>query len=273
MLCSHSNGSNHPDEVFTMSYPRVRLFFALVVSIVAGLACGDYGQSTSPPPLSQKLLPPTQVVRTPFLLAPRGLRAEAVRWGPAHSSVEQSVSAVIGPDGGSLAIAGADFSMTIPAGALTKPTAITVVAKGGAYVVYDMFPHGLRFRHPVTVVQGLSTTAAYRTAKVNSVRTAYLRAGRERISARGFATAAELPAATTYSYGADRTAETEEWILDHFSRYILVSGALQEVPDDDDQGDDGDGDTKVESIGGGTIPIDSLPIDSLPIDSLPPQNR
>ena len=276
MLCSPSNGSNHPDEVFSMSCPRVRWYFALVVSIVAGLACGDYGQSTSPPPLSQKLLPPTLVVRAPFLLAPRGLRAEAVRWGPAHDGVEQSASAVIGPDGGSLAIGGADFSMTIPAGALTEPTAITVVARGGAYVVYDMFPHGLKFRQPVTVVQGLSTTAAYGTAKVNSLRTAYLRAGSERISAKGFAAAAELPAATTYFYGADRTAETQEWILEHFSRYILVSGVWQEV-DDDDQGEDENGggghdsdggDVRVESIGPGTIPNESLPS-----DSLPPENR
>lgn len=268
MLCSPSNGSNHPDEVFSMSCPRVRLYFALVVSIVAGLACGDYGQSTSPPPLSQKLLPPTLVTRVPFLLAPRGLRAEAVKWGPAHSGVEQSVSAIIGPDGGNLALAGADFSMTIPAGALTKPTAITVVARAGTYVVYDMFPHGLRFRRPVTVVQGLSTTAIYRTAKINSVRTAYLRAGSERISARGFAAAAELPAAATYFYGADRIGETHEWILDHFSRYILVSGALQEVPEDDDDNDQGEDRSKVEGIGGGTIPTDSLqaPIGLLEID-------
>lgn len=264
MLRTQSKSSNHPVEVFTMSCPRVRLHFALVVSIVAGLACGDYGQSTSPPPLSQKLLPPTLVMRAPFSIAPKGLRAEAVRWGPAHSSVEQSVSAVIGPDGGSLALAGADFSMTIPAGALTAPTAITVVAKGGAYVVYDMFPHGLKFRQPVTVVQGLSTTAAYGTAKVSSVRTAYLRAGSERISSKGFAVAAELPAATTYFYGADRIAETQEWILDHFSRYILVSGVWQEVEDDDDdQGENDEND--LQSYSGGALPIDSLhaPIDSL----------
>jgi hypothetical protein len=248
-----------------MSCPRVRLHFALVVSIVAGLACGDYGQSTSPPPLAQKLVP-SLVVRAPFSLAPRGLRAEAVRWGPAHSRVEQSVSAVIGPDGGSLAIAGADFSMTIPAGALTAPTAITVVAKGGAYVVYDMFPHGLKFRLPVTVVQGLSTTAAYRTEKINSVRTAYLRAGRERISAKGFAAAAELPAATTYFYGSDQIAESQEWILSHFSRYILVSGVWMEVSDDEDGGgnggdsdSDGGEEVTVESIGGGVIHTDSLP--------------
>jgi hypothetical protein len=239
-----------------MLSPRVRLYFALVVSIAAGLACGDYGQSTSPPRVSQKLLPPT------FSPAPRGLRAEVVKWGPAHPRVEQSVSAVIGPDGGSLAIAGAGFSMTIPAGALTAPTAITVVARGGAYVIYDMFPHGLKFRQPVTVAQGLSTTAAYRTANVSSVRTAYLRAGKERISAKGFAVAAELPAATTYFYGDDQIAETQKWILNHFSRYILVSGVIEEV--EDDQGENED--QQLKSFGG-PLPIDSLQAPINPLEN------
>jgi hypothetical protein len=234
-----------------MSCPRVRLYFALVVSIVAGLACGDYGQSTSPPPISQKLLPPTLVVRSPFSVVPKGLRAEAVRWGAAHQSVEQSVSTLIGPDGGTLSISGADFSMTIPAGALTEPTTITVVAKAGVYVVYDMYPHGLKFRQPVSAVQGLSTTAGYGTAKVRSVRTAYLPAGNDQISAHGFATAAELPAATTYFYGARPIAETHEWILNHFSRYILVSGVWVEVEDDEDNDD-----ATVESIGDQTDPVE-----------------
>jgi hypothetical protein len=240
-----------------MSCPRLRLYFALVVSIVAGLACGDYGQSTSPPPISQRLLPPTLVVRSPFSVVPRGLRAEAVRWGPAHQSVEQSVSALIGPDGGTLSLPGADLSINIPGGALTESTTITVVARAGTYVAYDMYPHGLKFLRPVTAVQGLSTTAGYGTSKVSSVRTAYLRAGNERISANGFASAAELPAATTYFYGARPIAETHEWILDHFSRYILVSGVWVEVVDDDDA-------NSGNSIGGVTIPIDSLrsPLDS-----------
>lgn len=262
MLRTASKSANHPDEVFTMSCPRVRFYFALLVSIVAGLACGDYLQPTSPPPLSQRLVPPSLVVRAPFVLAPRGLRAEAVRWGPAHPNAEQSVSAVIGPDGGSLSIARADFSMTIPAGALAEPTAITVVAKAGAYVVYDMFPHGLKFRRPVTVVQGLSTTAAYRTAKVNSVRTAYLRADRERISASGFAAAAELPAATTYFYGPDQIAETQEWILSHFSRYILVSGVWVEVDDGEGEGSTGG----AGSMGNGTFPVDSLLVPIVPVE-------
>jgi hypothetical protein len=246
-----------------MSCPRLRLYFALVVSIVAGLACGDFGQSTSPPPIAQKLLPPTLVVRSPFSLVPTGLRAEAVRWGPAHQSVELSVSALVGPDGGSLTLPGADLLISIPAGALAKPTTITVIARAGMYVAYDMYPHGLKFLRPVTAVQGLGTIAGYGTSTVSSVRTAYLATGNERISAKGFASAAELPAATTYFYGARPIAETHEWILNHFSRYILVSGVLEKVEgdEDDDEGDE----TSGNWIGGVAIPLDSLqsPIDSV----------
>lgn len=227
-----------------MPCPCLRRYFALVVSIVAGLACSDYGRSTSPPPIHRKLLPPTLVVGSPFSLVPKGLLAEAVRWGPAHESVDQSVSAVVGPDGGTLSIPGADFSMTIPPGALDAPTMIRVVAKAGIYVVYDMYPHGVQFRQPVTAVQGLSTIAGYGTPSGNRVRTAYLPDGNERISSDGFAAATELQAATTYFYGADPIAETQEWILNHFSRYILVSGVWTEVDDDYDGGSDdpiGDG--------------------------------
>lgn len=216
-----------------MSGPRVCRYFALVMSIVAGFACGDYARSTSPPPLPPKLLPPTLLVRSSFSLVPIGSMAEAVRWGSAHEKIEQSVSAVVGPDGGTLSLPGADFSMTIPAGALMEPTTITVVAKAGMYVVYDMFPHGLKFLQPVTAVQGLSTTASYGTPDGNSVRTAYLSDGNEQISGDGFASAAELQAATTYFYGADPVAETHEWILNHFSRYILVSGVWMWVEGDD----------------------------------------
>ncbi len=38
---------------------RVRRSFALVLSIVVGTACGDYSQSTSPPPAARKLVSPT----------------------------------------------------------------------------------------------------------------------------------------------------------------------------------------------------------------------
>lgn len=215
-----------------MSGPRARRYFALVLSMVAGFACGDYARSTSPPPFSHKLLPPTLVVRSSYSLVPTGLMAQAVKWGSAHQQVDDSVSAVVGPDGGTLSLPGADFTMTIPAGALMEPTTITIVARAGMYVVYDMLPHGLQFLQPVTAVQGLSTTASYGTPDGNSVRSAYLSEGNEQIASDGFASPAALQAAKTYFYGATPVAETQEWTLNHFSRYILVSGEWIWIEDD-----------------------------------------
>jgi hypothetical protein len=121
--------------------------------------------------------------------------------------------------------------MTIPAGALREPTAITVTAKAGPFVAYEMQPHGLRFMKPVIAVQGLSTTATYGTNAGNSVRSAYLPEGRESIGADGLASPAEVEASATILHGVTLVAESHEWVLNHFSRYILISGAWVQVDD------------------------------------------
>ena len=208
---------------------RVSQYLALAVGALAVISCGDYTGPTSP--AQRKLLPPTMIVGASFAKVAGGSIATAVRWGPSHSKVDQSVSAVVGPEGATLSLPGADFSMTIPAGALSVPTSITVVARGGSFVVYDMLPHGLQFARPVTAVQGLSTTASYGTAAGNGVRSAYLSPANEQIGLDGSASPVELEAATTYFYGAQPVAETQVWILNHFSRYMLISGAWVLVND------------------------------------------
>jgi hypothetical protein len=152
-----------------------------------------------------------------------GAKARAIRWAPAHSRVEQSASAVIGPDGGTLSLPGSDFTMNIPSGALSAPTTITVVSKSGAYVAYEMLPHGLQFLKPVTAVQGLQNTATYGTDAGNAVRTAYLPEGSDAIGVDDSASPSELEAATTYFSGPQQVAETHVWTINHFSRYILIS--------------------------------------------------
>ena len=196
-----------------------RAFFRLAVAASATVlfACGDYTRSTSPA-LSQAKL---AAVRTSFSIVESGSKARAVRWGPAHSRSEQSASAVIGPDGGSLSLPGSDFTMNIPSGALSAPTTITVVSKSGSHVAYEMLPHGLQFLKPVTAIQGLQNTATYGTDDGNAVRTAYLPEGRDGIDVDDSAAPSELEAATTY-FGA-AGAESHVWIINHFSRYILIS--------------------------------------------------
>jgi hypothetical protein len=201
-----------------------RILRGLIVTVgtVAGLACGDYSQPTSP--ASYKALPPTLVVRSSFTMLSSGTKARAVRWGPAHTSVEQSVSAVIGPDGGTLSLPGSDFTMDIPSGALAAPTAITVIAKAGPHVAYEMLPHGLQFLKPVTAVQGLRNTTASGSRAGSAIRAAYLPEGRETINLDDSATPSELEAGATYYYGSEPVAENQVWIINHFSRYILISG-------------------------------------------------
>lgn len=208
-----------------------RILRGLIVTVgaVAGLACGDYSQPTSP--ASYKALPPTLIVRSSFTMLSSGTKARAVRWGPAHSSVEQSVSAVIGPDGGTLSLPGSDFSMDIPSGALAAPTAITVIAKAGPHVAYEMLPHGLRFLKPVTAVQGLRNTAASGSHAGSAFRAAYLPEGRENIDLDDSANPSELEAGATYYNGSEPVAESQVWSMNHFSRYILISGVWTEVPE------------------------------------------
>jgi ZU5 domain len=215
----------------TMS-SRILRSLILTAGALVGLACGDYSRSTSPVSYNPKLLPPTLTVRASYTLLSSGTKARAVKWGSNHSRVEQSVSAVIGPDGGTLSLPGSDLTMVVPNGALAAPTTITIVGKGGAYVAYEMLPHGLRFLKPVTAVQGLQNTALYGTDAGNSIRAAYLPEGRDAIGADDSASPSELQAATTYFYGAKPVAETQAWIINHFSRYILISNVWVLVNND-----------------------------------------
>jgi hypothetical protein len=212
-----------------MSSHRAFRYLALAVSAAAVISCGDYAGITSP--TQAKLLPPTRIVGASFSFIAGGSVAKAVKWGPSHSKVDQTVSAVVGPDGATLSLPGADFSMNIPAGALSAPTAITIVSRAGSYVVYDMLPHGLHFAVPVTAIQGLSTVAGYGTSASNNIRSAYLSQANEQVAFDGSVSPVELEAATTYYYGVQPVAETHSWIVNHFSRYILISGAWVQVDD------------------------------------------
>lgn len=212
-----------------MSGHRMVRYLALSASALIGAACGDYTHPTSP--ASAKVLSPTLAVGASYSLLASSAKVKAVRWGSGHSRLEQSVSAVIGPDGGTLSLPGSDFSLSIPSGALIKPVTITVVAKAGPYVAYEMLPHGLRFLKPATAAQGLKTTAAYGTDAGNLVRSAYLPEGSETIDADDSASPSELEAGATYFSGARSVAESHVWVINHFSRYILISGVWVCVQD------------------------------------------
>lgn len=202
---------------------RVLRGFILTASALTGLSCGDYSRSTGPALSKAELLQPTLRIQSSFATLSSGTKARAVKWGPAHSRVEQIVSEVVGPDGGTLSLPGSDFTMNIPSGALAAPTMITVVAKAGSRVAYEMLPHGLHFSKPVTAVQGLQNTSINGSASGDSIRTGYLPEGSDSIDDNDSASPSELEAGTTYYYGAEQVAGSHVWIINHFSRYILIS--------------------------------------------------
>ncbi len=210
---------------------RALRLVALFASAAVGVSCGDYTGSTSPATEGYTSHSPTRTVAASFAYLPREARARAVRWAPSHSSTEQSVSALIGPLGGTLSLPMSDFTMMIPEGALAEPVTITVTSVAGAHVVYDMQPHGLQFIKPVTAVQDLGNTSVYGTKAASMVRSAYLPEGRTQIGTDGLAAPAELQAATTLFYGENPVAETHVWTLNHFSRFILISGVWVVVKD------------------------------------------
>jgi hypothetical protein len=71
-----------------------------------------------------------------------------------------TVAKTIGSTGGTLSIPQAGVTVTIPAGALSAPTLITMTARSGSLVAYDFAPHGITFAKPLGFSQSLNGTNA-----------------------------------------------------------------------------------------------------------------
>ncbi len=69
-----------------------------------------------------------------------------------------TVTQVIGVDGGTLSIPQAGVTVTVPAGALTATTLISMTARAGKVISYDFAPHGTTFAKPLVFTQMLSGT-------------------------------------------------------------------------------------------------------------------
>lgn len=198
------------------------------------LSCGEYQLPTTPADAETADTPPLpdssgygfdngEWIAVPPSTDPGGKQVRGIRWNSSRVLEELTVSGIIGPDGGSLAIPRSDFVLYFPQGAVESPTRITIISKESPWVTYDMQPHGLVFAKPIYALQGIARTTAYETPTAFGVFGAYLAPGKEAISPDNTATAAE----TTLSFVfKDRNGVPlwSMWVLTHFSRYILASG-------------------------------------------------
>jgi hypothetical protein len=72
---------------------------------------------------------------------------------------DEVVTQTIGRDGGVIRLPRAGLTVTVPRGALTSSTRITVRAPAGDLLGYEFAPHGLQFKKPVTLTQEVTAPA------------------------------------------------------------------------------------------------------------------
>jgi hypothetical protein len=182
-------------------------------------ACSD--------PVGPGASPSNEVSAPKALVGLNSLNKKAVEWSYGHTTGTYSVTGVIGSKGGRLSIPASDFSITFDAGAVSSPTMITITSIDGKYVSYDMQPHGLTFRAPVTVTQGLKHTEAYyNVLMLPGLAGAYVESDDPPAEDGSFVATELLPSVTyvTKLLFGIVVPDRQTWDLKHFSRYMLASG-------------------------------------------------
>jgi hypothetical protein len=158
------------------------------------------------------------------VIDPDGIPVTPIQWASTHTNATRSVSGTIGRWGGTLAIPGSDFTITFPVGALSGPTAITIISDASGYVSYDMLPHGLTFAKPVVVTQRLRNTKAKNAPLGSKLFGAYFPDENPLLAlVGGLLNAVEIVTSVTI-LRPDGQPEVQTWLLNHFSRYMLASG-------------------------------------------------
>jgi hypothetical protein len=207
--------------------------WVLALSAFATLSCSENSPTAPPLPgaisdqvaaqnaLLGGLLEPV-FATVGFVADATGLTIHAVAWNSSYVRVSYTVSGTITPWGGTLAIPQSDFTIVFPAGAVSQSTLITITSDPN-YVGYKMEPQGLRFAKPVVVTQRLRKTAVYGQPLESKLFGAYV--GDDILDLGTILHALEIELSTTiFVPGTSSYPDTETWIVNHFSRYMLASG-------------------------------------------------
>jgi len=151
-----------------------------------------------------------------------GLTVHPVAWNSSYAHVSHSVSGTITPWGGTLAIPEADFTLAFPVGAVSQPTLITITSDAN-YVAYKMEPTGIKFAKPLVATQKLRYTAVAGQPLNGSLFGAYI--SDDLIDLSKLLHVLEIELSTTiFAPGSTTVPDTETWLINHFSRYMLASG-------------------------------------------------
>lgn len=207
--------------------------FSLVLTAAVAISCADSSPTGPAAPLKAQdgllsgvlgLLKPIAPELIGFIGDATGLTVHAVKWDADRPKVSYSVTGTIGVQGGTLSIPNADFTITFPYGAVSQPTVIKITSDPN-YVAYTMYPHGIRFAKPVAVTQRLKNTEVYGVPLTSHLFGAYV--SDDLLDLGKILNALEIELSTTiFAPNPDnaRLPDTQIWIINHFSRYMLASG-------------------------------------------------
>ncbi len=157
-----------------------------------------------------------------FVADATDLTVHPVAWNSSYDHVSHTVSGTITPWGGTLAIPQSDFTLTFPIGAVSQPTLITITSDAN-YVAYKMEPSGIKFAKPLVATQKLRYTAVAGQPLTSKLFGAYISDDLLDLSKLLHVLEIEL-STTIFAPGSSTIPDTETWLINHFSRYMLASG-------------------------------------------------
>jgi hypothetical protein len=131
---------------------------ALVCVALTGLVfagCNDFGMTAPAAKVVTRQNHPTP----PSLGTLLGLQTVAPIMRSVPLADDVSWSFTVGPDGAVSSNSAVGLTISVPSGAVSSPTTITVTALQGREVAYRFEPHGLQFARDVTLTQKLTGTS------------------------------------------------------------------------------------------------------------------
>ena len=128
-------------------------------------------------------------------------------------------SALIDSIGGVIEVREAGLRVTVPAGAVSGPTRITVTALPGSLVAYEFQPHGIVFQVPITVRQDLGGTNWFRLSNHSQMEAGYFPDASSIDAATGLVQVREFIPTVI-----DVNSRKAQFQVSHFSGYMLSTG-------------------------------------------------
>jgi hypothetical protein len=136
---------------------------AAYLAIGVVLACSDSVAPIAPRPMSAVSEAPTKGGKLKPNSTQNGAtvhHVKVLRWQGAGLRQNISAYAYIGKDGGKITLPELNVTFTVPAGALSTTTKITITAVAGHYVVFAGSPAGTHFATPAIMTVDLTKTNA-----------------------------------------------------------------------------------------------------------------